>query len=233
MNVRLHVVAEGQTEETYAKTVLVPHLSHFEIYASVRAVETGRRRGKTYRGGIRTYAKLRGDLMRWMKEDDNPDAFFTTMVDLYGLHALSDEFPGWHESRATPDPYDKVSALEMAWRQDIDHPRFVPYLQLHEFEALLLASPRDLAAEFVGCDEPIERLYDMASGFDSPERIDDGEESAPSKRIIAELPQYAGKKASAGPIVAERIGLEALRAKCPHFAQWLCHLERLSETANP
>jgi len=230
MGVRLNMVVEGQSEETYAKLELVPHLSRFQVFASVRVVETGRRRGKTYRGGIRTYAKLKNDLRLWMKQDDNPDAFFTTMVDLYGLKALADEFPGWRDAGTIPDPYAKVTALEESWKADIPGPRFIPYLQLHEFEALLLASPQHLVEEFIGCDEQIRRLGEMASQFDSPERIDDGEDTAPSKRIIAKLPQYAGKKATAGPITAERIGLETLRSKCRHFDGWLEQLESLGKT---
>jgi len=150
------------------------------------------------------------------------------MVDLYGLRALSDEFPGWDKAASISNPYAKVSTLEEAWKADIQHPRFIPYLQLHEFEALLLASPKHLGEEFIGCDEQIRRLGGMASQFKSPELIDDGENTAPSKRIIAELPQYAGRKASAGPIIAEKIGLQALRAKCPHFAEWLSQLEKLA-----
>ncbi len=233
MSIRLHVVVEGQTEETYVNRVLKQHLAGFQVFVEPRAVETGRRRGTVYRGGIRTYAKLRGDLMKWMKQDDNLDVFFTTMVDVYGLRRLTDGFPGLDKAAAISDPYTKVSALEEAWKADIRHPRFIPYLQLHEFEALLLASPQHLGEEFIGCDEPIGRLADMADQFDSPELIDDGERTAPSKRIIAELPQYAARKASAGPIIAERIGLEILRPKCPHFDGWLARLESLSETDHP
>jgi hypothetical protein len=233
MSVRLHVVVEGQTEETYTNRVLKQHLADLHVFVDVRVVETGRRRGRVYRGGIRTYAKLRGDLVKWMKQDDQADVFFTTMVDVYGLRKLSDTFPGWEEADAISDPYAKVSTLEKAWKTDVQHPRFIPYLQLHEFEALLLASPQHLGEEFIGYDEPILRLADMASQFDSPEYIDDGEDTAPSKRIIAELPQYAGRKATAGPITAERIGLENLRPKCLHFDRWLKRLESLSETDHP
>ena len=67
----------------------------------------------------------------------------------------------------------------------------------------------------------------MASAFNSPELIDDGPDTAPSKRIIAEIPEYAKRKSSAGPIVAERIGLPALRAKCEHFGGWIDRLETL------
>jgi hypothetical protein len=233
MGVRLHVVVEGQTEETYVNRVLVPHLAGFEVWADVRAVETGRRRGLIFRGGLREYGKLRGDLVRWMKQDDHPEVHFTTMIDLYGLAALADPFPGWESTRAIRDPYRKAATLEAAWAGDIGHGRFVPYLQVHEFEALLLASPRHLEVEFVGRSHAIRRLEAMVAEFDSPELIDEGRETCPSKRIIAQLPEYEGLKASAGPIVAAKIGLEFLRSRCRHFNEWLSTLENLGAQTRP
>jgi hypothetical protein len=98
---------------------------------------------------------------------------------------------------------------------------------LHEFEALLLACPRHLLVQFVGREQEIGELEALAASVASPELIDEGRDTAPSKRIIARLPQYEGMKASAGPVVARDIGLDTLRAKCRHFNEWLVHLEQL------
>jgi hypothetical protein len=57
--------------------------------------------------------------------------------------------------------------------------------------------------------------------------INDGEETAPSKRIGKEIPDYLGAKPTAGPIIAGKIGLETMRMKCPHFNEWLTKLENL------
>jgi hypothetical protein len=233
MTVRLHFVVEGQTEETYVNRVLVHHLANVGVWADARAVETGRRRGVVFRGGLREYGKLRSDLVRWMKQDDHPQVFFTTMIDLSGLAALIDAFPGWEEASRIRDPYGKAERLEAAWGRDIGHTRFVPYLQVHEFEALLLASPRHLEIQFVGRDHAIQELEAMAAQFDSPEHINDGQETCPSKRIAAKLPEYEGLKASAGPIVAEKIGLEFLRSRCRHFNEWLSRLENLGAQVLP
>ena len=89
--IRLHLVVEGQTEEAFVKRVLRDHLGAWDIVTDVRCVQTGRKRGKTYRGGVRMYSQVRNDLLRWMKEDQNPEARFTTMLDLY---ALPRDFPG-------------------------------------------------------------------------------------------------------------------------------------------
>jgi Domain of unknown function (DUF4276) len=57
--------------------------------------------------------------------------------------------------------------------------------------------------------------------------FDDGPQSAPSKRIMAQIPEYEDAKTVVGPQVAELIGLDTIRAKCPHFNAWLSRLEML------
>ena len=73
----------------------------------------------------------------------------------------------------------------------------------------------------------------MAETHKSPELIDDGQSTAPSKRIIAEFPDYEGAKSAVGPQVAELIGLETIRAACPHFSKWLTVLENLGTREQP
>ena len=80
--VRLHVVAEGQTEEITIRRVIAPHLGMHSIYAHARSVETSRSRNRIFRGGLINYSKARGDLERWMKEDASTDCYFTTMFRL-------------------------------------------------------------------------------------------------------------------------------------------------------
>lgn len=230
MNARLHFIVEGQTEETFVNRVLVPHLATQLAWGKARCVMTSRRRSIIYRGGLKSYSKAKRDIVLWMKEDQNPDAFFTTMFDLY---ALPSDFPDYDEARRLEDPRERVARLEEAMRRDIDHPRFIPYLQLHEFEALLLADPQKLEWEYPEHDQAIRNILQMASGFVSPELIDDGENTAPSKRIIREIPEYEGMKASAGPLAAERIGLPVLRGKCGHFGEWLSRLEQLAHGEHP
>lgn len=223
--IRLHFIVEGQTEETFVNQTLVPHLAHMSIVSDARCVATSRKGRVKHRGGVHSYQQVKNDIVRWMSEDRNSDARFTTMLDLY---ALPQSFPGYESASQLQDPLQRVEALESALKEDIgDRRRFIPYIQLHEFEALLLSDPQKLGAHFQCGDDAIRRLADMASCCLSPEMINDGSETAPSKRIIAEIPEYRGAKASAGPIVANHIGLDALRLKCEHFGEWLDKLERL------
>ncbi|MBN2686469.1 MAG: DUF4276 family protein [Pontiellaceae bacterium] len=222
--IRLHVTAEGQTEQAFVKQVLSPYLAAFEVYADARCVLTSKdkRASKEYRGGLIRYEKAKMDIQAWLKEDSHAECRFTTMFDLY---ALPDDFPAYAEAKRQHDPYERIRILEQALGADIDDPRFVPYIQLHEFEALIFADPKQLDCEYLEHDGPIQNLISMV-GDQNPELINDSPQTAPSKRILKEIPEY--DKVSAGVSVAGEIGLQALRNKCRHFNDWLTGLEQLS-----
>ena len=225
---RLHFVVEGQTEETFVKNVLAPYLGQFNIFVNVRNVETSRSKTKIYRGGLIDYQKAKTDLQLWMRQEArNSDVYFTTMFDLY---RLPDSFPAYHEAKRQSDPYQKVALLEKALAEELDYSRFMPYIQLHEFEALLFADIAKLDWEFLEHEREIASLVKLADEFGNPELIDDGPETAPSKRIIQLIPEYAARKVSVGSIVAQKIGVATLREKCLHFDQWLLQLEQLDKS---
>lgn len=223
MSAKLNVLVEGQTEEAFVAGTLAPHLSRLSVRATARCVQTGSRGGYVYRGGLSLYRQAKTDITAWMRED--PEAWLTTMFDLY---KLPNSFPGNQDKALAGNPYERVEALERALSEEIASPRFIPYIQLHEFEALLLADPPKLGMYFDDCPEAVRKLAAMAASRESPELIDEGEETAPSKRIIAAIPEYRDAKKSAGPMVAGYIGLPAMRAKCKHFADWLSKLESLA-----
>ena len=60
-----------------------------------------------------------------------------------------------------------------------------------------------------------------------PEFVNDGVDTAPSKRILGAYPQY--RKTVDGPLVVREAGLDTIRSSCPHADDWLRELEaRLS-----
>jgi hypothetical protein len=187
----------------------------------------GKKRGHVHRGGVVRYLPFKNDIVRWLKQDWQSDARFTTMIDLYGLPT---DFPGYDEARKISDCYQRVGKLEEALKADIGDGRLIPYIQLHEFEALLLSSPETFTcySQYSQMKSQVERLSKLCAQYGTPERIDDGEQTAPSKRIGTEIPGYLRAKPSAGPIIAAAIGIAAMRAKCPHFDQWLRGLEQLA-----
>ena len=222
--IRLNVVVEGQTEEGFVAGLLAPHLASRGIVTAARCVTCGRKHGVVFKGGLPSYAVARRDLWQWLREDRGPDARFTTMFDLY---ALPHGFPGFKETQETSDCQKRIFAIEESLSADLADRRFIPYLQLHEFEALLFSDPGKFAVFFPHHEAEIIALSAVAAQFAGPEDIDDGPETAPSKRIGQQLPAYLKMKAAAGPQIAAAIGLPAIRAKCPHFNQWLTTLENL------
>lgn len=220
--VRLNVIAEGATEEAFVNRLLKDHLATRGVYVAVRQVGAGSR-GRGRGGGDIRYARVKPDLERWLREDRGEDAWYTTMFD---LHALGGDFPGHEAARHQNDPYQRVHLLESALRKEIPHPRFIPYLQVHEFEALVFVDPQPLRELYLEGDEitAVTELIALAGQFDNPELID--HDQPPSHRLRVALPGY--HKVVAGVLVAESLGLSALRDKCPHFACWLTRLETLN-----
>jgi hypothetical protein len=107
---------------------------------------------------------------------------------------------------------------------------FLPYVQVHEFEAILFSKVEELA-EVGGtlCAEtPVSLTHQFEAILDeagAPEAINDRSDRAPSSRIAAIV--HGFRKPLHGAIVAQRIGLPAIRAACPHFNTWYEKLERL------
>ena len=224
MYLRLNFIVEGQTEERFVNTVLRDHFAARSIVAVAHCVTTRREQRAEHlrrRGGLTTYRHARDDIHRWVREDGGRDARFTTMFDLYRLPT---DFPGYEEAAEAPDPYARVGILEVALSEAVGDTRFVPYIQLHEFEALLFADPSKLDTQFPDRPLAIQQLVETAREVGSAELVDDGPTTAPSKRIVAAIPEYQSRKASAGPIVAAKIGLPVLQSECPHFREWLDRL---------
>ncbi len=104
----------------------------------------------------------------------------------------------------------------------------MPYLQLHEYETMLFADPEAFRISFENCDAKIGKLHAIVTSVKNIiENINDGPHSAPSKRITEVIPEYAGRKSTAGPDIAAHIGIATIRSKCPHVHEWLLQLEMI------
>ncbi|MBF0487261.1 MAG: DUF4276 family protein [Nitrospirae bacterium] len=211
---RLNIIVEGDTEKGFVKRTLAPHLCDFGVYAKARSV-----------GGFGRYMAIKMDVMSWLKDDKGADCRFTTMFDLYPIRK---DIPGFKNAMKEKDKYKRVKVFEKAIAQDLNDPRFIPYIQLHEFEALILADPNSLSFQFDGYEKAIQNLIDLIEKNDgNPELINDKFETCPSRRIIAEISEYEDDKAFYGVTVADKIGIQTMRDKCKHFNDWLTKLEEL------
>jgi hypothetical protein len=221
----LNIIVEGQTEETFVRDMLAPHWGAMGIFAVARCVETGRKSKRIFRGGVTNYEKIRRDIENWLNQ--RKDTYCTTMFDLYRLPM---DFPGRNSINSNQQAYEKVKHLENAFGENIATTRFIPYIQLHEFETLLFAGIDKLSVFYLkDKHREIERLITMSNSYDSPELINESEENAPSKRIIKEIPNYKDNKVLIGPAVAQATGLQLLRQRCTHFNDWMDRIESLIE----
>jgi hypothetical protein len=171
-----------------------------------------------------TFRHALEDMRRWLKENRSPDARFSMMVDLYGL---PEDFPGYAEAMRHPDCYQQATILQQAIEAELADPRFIGYLQAHEFEALVLAGPGQFADWFESREKALEALAGECQAFDTPERIDHGQHTHPKARIQTHFPDY--DENVHGPLLTYSIGLPILRQRCPHFGRWLTRLEQLDQ----
>ncbi len=160
-----------------------------------------------------------------IRQHKHADTRFTTMFDLYALYS---GFPGWEEAEKQRHiPQERVLTLERAFAADVGDQRFIPHIQLYEFETILLCDPSHFALVYEKADDGIAVLRAAVAVARSPELVNDGEATAPSKRIIAQFAQYERQKTTVGVELAECVGLERTRSRCPHFDRWLTTLESL------
>jgi len=224
--VRLFFYVEGQTEQAYVDRVLKDHLARFGVMVegAIR-VSTGKKHGVVFRGGGRHYAPMKKDLHNLLRQHKGADVRFTTMLDLYKLYR---DFPGTDEAdKLCHVPHARVKKLDTEFAADIGDPRLIPHIQLYEFETILFCEPGAFAFYYENRDSDIAELSKIAQGVATPEEIDDGEHSAPSKRIERFFPDYSDAKPDAPAVISEAIPLDVVRRQCPHFDQWLATLERL------
>lgn len=215
--ITLRVLCEGQTEQNFIRSVLAPHLKTYNVFTKPESLLKGQ-------GGIVPWDRLRHGIKADVGRS-KANEYVTTMIDLYAIG----NYPGV-ERLSGEHPYDRAYRIEQNMAQGLPNPRFLPYIQVHEFEALVFVDLSYLPAQFPdGEANNILGALQADIGEVPPEMINDSAKTAPSKRIIARLPAYAGAKAYAGPAIAEAIGVERLKEACPHFNEWVTQLERLSE----
>jgi hypothetical protein len=227
---RLLIHVEGETEETFVSEILAPHLRGCG-YGIVAARLIGNARLRQHRSGISGWPNARKDITKHLWEDR--EAVSTTMVDYYGLPAKGTRaWPG--RAEATKLAFsEKAAHVESALRADLnstmddrfDPRRFVPFVIMHEFEALLFSDCHAFSSG-IGRPDLLSSLEKIRDQFASPEEIDDSPTTAPSKRIIALIPHY--QKPILGTLAALEIGLEVIRRECPHFSEWLSRLEQVA-----
>lgn len=214
---RICIVCEGPTEANFIQQCLAPYLAPAGVYAygSIIQAPSGR-----HKGGRVTIDRL----ARHMSHEYHAFNRLTTLVDFYGFKD--------RDGRSRAETERAILEKTRALTTGFDARYVLPYVQMHEFEGLLFTDPA--AFEWVqdGWNEDVHQaLTDVALAFNNPELINDSPETAPSKRILNIFPEGSYSKTEHGPLIAEAIGIDAIRAKCPAFNEWVGKLQAWGGTA--
>ena len=213
----LIVLVEGKTEMDFVDETLTDHLRKVG-YSSVSARLIAPRGA-----GICGWVRAKTNIGRHLRTN----ARVTTMVDYY---ELPQDWPGRDKSGALPTS-ERADFVESAILKDMRgediSENLIPYVMLHEFEAMLFSDCQRFA-NALGYPQLKTDFQEIRDQFSTPEDIDDSPEGAPSKRIealFAPIDMY--RKPFVGVRGAKAIGLDAIRAECPHFAKWMDNLEAI------
>lgn len=223
---RVLVVVEGPTERASLQQDDVA-VQCFQLGFSIHPKVVGK---PGHKGGVRAFQKVLPEIVALLKQE--PQAKVSTLFDFYAL-PLAD-WPGYPQSASLP-PAQAVAVIEAAMAAAVaaELPnlmpgRFIPYIQLFEFEALLFADPAAMARAFG--NPALEMTFaGIVATCGGCEAIDDGPTTAPSKRIAANFPTYkkgGGLNAHAPIILGQiaRTNWPQLLTACPRFGTWLNQL---------
>ena len=216
---RLIIVCEGQTEQEFCNDILQPHLIQFGIVVQNPTI-------KKTAGGIVNWASLKHQIETHLKQD--PTAFVTTLIDFYGIHA-NHNYPNWLQANQHNNKNIGMDLMEQGMLASIPaqlQQRFIPYIQLHEFEGLLFC---DINVFDNGFEEneflDYNYLAQTLNDNQNPELINDSSITAPSKRLLKIIKDYS--KITHGCLIAQDIGINKIRIKCPRFNKWIDDLEHI------
>ncbi|WP_454966649.1 DUF4276 family protein [Capnocytophaga leadbetteri] len=202
------IICEGPTEEVFCSNLLSQYLQN-SCRIEIRLL-----------GGNCNWQRIKDMAEKALKQQKN--ALVTTFFDYYGVKTK--KFPNWKETVGInkANVRERIEILENGMLEEIDSNlryRFIPYVQLHEFEALLFNNIEvfDEMFEFEQYDRA--KLLNVFNEFPDPEMIDQGTETSPSHRLIKIIPAY--RKVIQGNAIAEKIGIEQIRQKNKHFNDWI------------
>ena len=208
---RLYIIVEGKTEFEFINELLCPFFSSIEIYQVTPLLLNT---SKTQKGGDISYDRFKNNIEEKLYKEN--DIIITSLIDFFRLKT---DFPRYTESLKINDKVERVTFLENAIADDIKSERFIPYIQLHEFEGLLFSDTKgfDYFSSINSKNKII--LSEIIRNYPNPEMLNDGATTAPSKRLEQLILSY--DKPFHGPIIALENTLVPIFAKCKRFKQWI------------
>lgn len=208
---RVIIICEGPTEQEFCTEILGVELAKNDVFVEAPVI-------KHSHGGIVPWTTFKRQILKHLQEGE---VYVSMLVDYYGIREQFG-FPGWEEAKGIADKTERLHFLLDQMSADIPEEfrfRFIPYIQLHEFEGLLFSDIQAFLKSFPEDEIKFNELQAAVNAFETPELINNSPETAPSKRLINAIPDY--DKIVYGNCVAMDMGLEKIREKCPLFNEWV------------
>lgn len=204
------ILVEGQTEEAVVKTLLIDAAEARAIYLIPIIVRTSLTPAGASRGGgsWKHYDRQLNDLLSQSHWD-----LVGLIIDYYGYPSGA---PGFELPEAPGD--QRQQQIVAALKEHYPDPRFHPLVVLHEIKSLVLSAIRAGGGRGLLSEKTIEHLIRAIDDAGGPEKINNGEKTSPSKRLLTLEPEYG--KTSTGISILREVGLAAVLDRCPVFAAW-------------
>jgi len=214
------VLAEGPTEQVFIKTLLSQYFAVKGIFLTPILLSKPGQKG----GDVR-FIRAQKDIGNHLKQ--RHDTYITLMVDYYGINK---DWPGFEESKRQSGHRNKAEIINRETEKIIQtlFPdqnrgcRFIPYISMHEIEALYFSEPKTLARIM---DIKPEKIEDIIRECGEPEAINDGFDTAPARRLEKLSKKF--KKIATGIAIAKMVGIRRIRECCPLFDAWMNRIENL------
>jgi len=213
-------LVEGPTEQRFVKQVLAPYLASRGVFLHAAILNK-----PGQKGGDVKFARAKNDVENFLNQ--RPGTYVTFWVDYYGIKM---DWPGLDEATKKNTPGEKaevinrclLACLKELFSELRVEDRVIPYIAMHETEALLFSNPAVLAAKLNVNRSKVDAILQECG---EPEAINNRWETKPAKRLESLNPRF--KKTTMGVAIAEAISVDEMREKCPVFNRWITQLEQL------
>ncbi len=197
----VYVICEGESEEAFVNILLNNYVyENYRFFAVPLLLR-----------GTSTYKHLVRETRRMAYQKHN--FIVTSMVDFYGLKEKPVLKQSFHDKMALE--------LEEHYFNDVGCQNFIPYISMHEYEAIYFSNPSVFSVYSPGDVGKAQKILQKFGG--NPEAINGGETTAPSKRIKKFEPRY--RKKSGAKELLKNLTIPDISNKCHHFSGWIQSLE--------
>jgi len=207
--IRMAISVEGQTEDEFVKTLLVPFFRNVGIALTSIIVTTSKEKcGIKHKGGCINLDRVKSEISKLLPNFD----YVTTFYDLYRF-----------DIKEKVDADTLENKIHQLFKDNKNSYTLIPDIQQYEFETLLFSFPEYYADYFGDKNAQIE-IENIIQSCGGIEKINNSTETSPSKRIESFFNKYGEEqydKVFHGASIASDITLEMIVKKCFRFNRWL------------